>query len=243
MDDDGFFRATLLDWSTFASVALFVGVMYALLVALRRRLNRGLYLREADTTVRALLRIFLLVIDPIALLVLLAVFVAIWPFVHGLIAALLLAFGWRHVENYVAGRVLRFDRSVQGGRQLSSRSHSGIIGTFGLTALYLQREDGRRRVGYTQLLDEGYSVAGDPARGGYFRLQVLLPDAEHTLDGLNHDLLANPYAKTDFALEPHPTEGDERLVDVSLGLHRAEHLDYLVDQLRELGYVATVQPR
>ena len=77
-------RTGLVTWSNFVTVAVVVGIVYAVLVALRRRLNRGLYLREADDTIRALLRIFLLVIDPVALMVLLAVFVAIWPFVHGM---------------------------------------------------------------------------------------------------------------------------------------------------------------
>lgn len=236
-------RTGLVTWSNFVTVAVVVGIVYAVLVALRRRLNRGLYLREADDTIRALLRIFLLVIDPVALMVLLAVFVAIWPFVHGMVAVLLLAFSWRHVHNYIAGRVLRFDRSVQVGRRLVSRNHSGVIETFGLTALYLHRDDGRRRASYATLLNEGYTVAGDPSRGGFYRLQVLLSDTQSSSEQLCYTLLDNPYVAPGFQLEAHAADEDEQLVEVSVGLHRAEHLTHLLEQLREAGYQASVQAR
>ncbi len=248
---EGLFQAAVT-WSTFISVTTAVAVVYVLLVLLRRRLDRGLYLREADGPVRAFLRIFLLLIDPLAVAVLMAVFVAIWPTLHGLILLLILAFGYPWIRDFVAGRVLQFDRGVKVGRQLETQGLHGTVAALGLTALYMQREEGRSRLSYLDVLRSGYTISGDPTRGGYFQLQVVLPEGKDTDDHshgstaikeLHNLLLDNPYVRPSFRLQLHPGDTGERVVDLNVGVLRAEHLQHLVAQLREQGFVASIISR
>lgn len=243
----------LVTWTTFAYVAVVAAVAYAALRLLRRRLERGLYLRDADGPVRDLVRAALLFVEPLAGLVLLAVFVAIAPFVHGLIALLLIVLAARHLRDYIAGRVLRLDRGVQAGRQVSTHGLQGAIASFGLTSLYLQRDTGRARIPYTELLDGGYTVASDPARGGYYHVQVVLPEGERAsgtasraeqaaaVARLRQFLTDSPYAREGFRLERYPGDDDDALaVDLSVGVHRAAHVRYLVGSLQEAGYAASL---
>ena len=262
-------------WLTFLRVAAVLLAGYLLLDLLRRRLERGLYLREADTPVRAGLRIVLLLAGPVIALVLAGVFVAIAPLVHGVIFAVGLLLGYRHLRDAVAGRVMRFDRSLRPGRQLSHGPLRGTIADFGITGLYLQREEGRSRLGYTALLTGGYTVAGDPSRGGFYRVRVALPPAPTAAGGggsgtaaagappplerLRYLLIDNPYVREGFRIEAHPAhahaglpddgddDGDDPpeplIVDVSVGVHRADHLRHLTGQLTEAGFSAQVAGR
>ena len=250
---------TGVTWIDFVNVATVVVIVYLLTKLLQRRLARGLYLHEADGPVRAFVRIFALCLSPLSFLVLTALFVAVWPVVHGLVVLLVLGFARHDVRDYVAGRVLRFDRAVVEGRQLRSGSLNATISKFGLTALYLQRDDGRTRIGYRHLLRDGYTVAADPSQGGYFQLQVALhavdsePDAkknytvaerrERTARQLHRLLIDNPYVMSGFRIERHPADDEELVVDLDVGVHRAEHLRHLVAQLNEAGFGASVLSR
>jgi len=250
------FNSGLVDWATFVKVLLVVLTLYVLLVLLRRRLDRGLYLREADGTVRAALRVILLLIDPLAILVLAAVFVAIWPALHGLILGLIVLLGFPYIRDFVAGRVFRFDRNVRMGRQIKLPKSQGTVANLGLTALYIQHEQGRSSYRYSEVLQHGYTLAGDPRRGGFFHLQVLLPNAStsseiedgqvaevtevKTLEELRHALIDNPYVRQEFHLEVQSDLDSATSVDISIGVHRAEHVQYLIDQLREQGFNASL---
>ena len=92
-----------LAWDQFWSVGLILLGIYVLLAWLQRKLDSGLYLRDVDTVVRASVRVTLLVLDPLILLVMLGLFVAIWPAVHGTIVLLLIVFAYRPLKEYIAG--------------------------------------------------------------------------------------------------------------------------------------------
>lgn len=250
--------STGVTWTHFFYALLVVATIYALAKVLQGRLDRGLYLREADGTVRKFIRIFLISLNPIALLVLAAIFVTIWPLAHGLMLGLLILFGFRYIRDYVSGKIVRFDTGMQQGRTVQTHLGTGSISRFGLTALFIQQEDGRSRVGFTDLLAHGYTVKGNSERGGYFRLEVL-PNKASSTDAqeevkslLNSDQLSrkltqalvdNPYVKPDFRVDKQLTSTDDWTIEVSVGLHRAEHLDHLVAQLIESGFQTSILTR
>ena len=250
--------STGVSWTHFFYTLLAVAIIYALAKVLQGRLDRGLYLREADGTVRKYIRIFLIMLNPVALLVLAAIFVAIWPLAHGLMLGLLVLFGFRYIRDYLSGKILRFDRGMQQGRTVQTHVGTGTISSFGLTALFIQREDGRSRVGFTDLLQQGYTVTGSSERGGYFRLEVVpnkVPspgDEEIDKCLLNSDQLSrkliqaltdNPYVKPDFSVNKKLITADDWSLEASVGLHRAEHLDHLVAQLIETGFHTSILSR
>ena len=253
---DQLYDGGLISWGTFFLVVLGVSGVYAALAVLRRRLERGLYLREADGRVRSFLRLFLLSYSPLGSVAILVAFVAVHPLLFGPGAALVIALAWRSIRDFVAGRVLRFDRAVSLGRKLTFGADTATVADFGLTGLYLEGEGGRARLPYTELLRGGYRVAGDPLRGGYFHVEVLLPDdpaevdpkrargADRELQRLRDHLVENPYVRAGFRLDRRGdrdplTGAPSSLVDVGVGVHRAAHLDHLLAQLREAGYSAS----
>jgi len=247
--------STGVTWTHFFYTLLAVAIIYSIARVLQGRLDRGLYLREADGTVRKYIHVCLIMLNPIALLVLAAIFVAIWPLAHGLMMGLLVLFGFRYIRDYVSGKILRFDRSMQQGRTVQTHMGTGSISSFGLTALFLQQEDGRSRVGFTDLLEHGYTVKGNSERGGYFRLEVVpekvfssedeeidknLVSSDQLSRKLTQALVDNPYVKPDFTLNKQQTSPEDWTIEVSVGLHRAEHLDHLVAQLVESGFQTSI---
>jgi len=250
--------STGVSWTHFFYTLLAVALIYALAKVLQGRLDRGLYLREADGPVRKFIRILIIILNPLAILVLAAIFVAIWPLAHGLMLGLMVLFGFRYIRDYVSGKILLFDHSMQKGRPLLTHLGKGTISSFGLTALYIQREDGRSRVGYTELLEKGYTVTGSTDRGGYFRLEVL-PDKvfskeeeEEEKSSLISDQLSrklvqalvdNPYVKPEFRINKQLSSTGDWTIEVNVGLHRAEHLDHLVSQLIESGFRTSILSR
>jgi len=250
--------STGVSWTHFFYTLLAVAIIYALAKVLQGRLNRGLYLREADGPVRKFIRIFLIILNPIALLVLAAIFVAIWPLAHGLMLGLLILFGFRYIRDYVSGKIVRFDTSMQQGRTVQTHLGTGSISRFGLTGLFIQQEEGRSRIGFTDLLEHGYTIKGNSERGGYFRLEVVpsktlsTKEQEEARSILNSDQLSrkltqalvdNPYVKPDFRVSKQQKNAEDWTIEVSVGLHRAEHLDHLVAQLIESGFKTSILTR
>lgn len=241
-------------WSSFFYVAAIMAIVYLAVLLLRRRLDRGLYLREADGPIRSFTRNFLLLIDPLAAVVLVAVFIAIAPFIHGVVVLLLVVFGLEHLRHYIAGRILRLDPALQLGKQLSIHEVQGTVAAYGLTSLFLQRENGRVRIPFSAVLKDGYTVANDPERGGYFHVQVVLPGQDSdsadapeqplTYQRLCYLLTDSPYVKADFRMQrvgdPTPNRDEDTLVDITLGVHRADHVRYFIHRLREAGYTASL---
>ncbi len=247
--------STGVTWTQFCYTLVVVAIVYAIAKVFQRRLQRGLYLREADGTVRKFIRVFLIILSPLALLLLAAIFVAIKPLVNGLMLTLLVLFGFRYIRDYVSGKILLFDRSMQHGRPIQTHMGNGSISNFGLTALFIQREDGRSRIGYTSLLEHGYTVTGSSDKGCYFRLSILPAFAKTTDETgeskpilqpdqlsrkLTQSLVDNPYVKQDFKVSKHLNGPENWSIEASVGLHRAEHLDHLLAQLSEAGYRTTI---
>ncbi|MEM1214984.1 MAG: hypothetical protein AAGJ82_04830, partial [Bacteroidota bacterium] len=84
-----------------------------------------------------LLSYFLLLFEPLAVLVLGSYFVLIHPFFHGLIVLLLLVTNFSHLRNYFSGRVVRFDSASRIGNRLSSQQTTGLITKIGRLGLRL----------------------------------------------------------------------------------------------------------
>ena len=262
--------APALSWEQFLQIGLGLLTVYVLLWLLQRWLDRGLYLRAVDSLARRVVRLALLAVDPLFLLTLVAAFVAVWPAVHGLIAALVLAFAYRPIREYVAGRIVQFDRATATGHHLIKGRVRGVINGFGLTGLYLQQEEGRARIPYTQLLQEGYTVAVDPELSAYYHLLITLQEesdpaeaegepqspeavrarrraAADDLDAmirrLRNRLVESPYVRRGFTIVPHAGGESGRVLDLDVGLHRGDHVRHLIRQLREAGFEASLIDR
>lgn len=260
-----------LSWEQFAYIALNLLVVYTLLSLFQRRLDAGgLYLREADALVRSVLRVTLLILNPLILLILVGLFVGIWPLVHGAIALLVVAFAYQPLKEYIAGQIVRFDPGTIIGRHLIRSTQRGVINGFGLTGIYLQQEEGRTRIPYTQLLHEGYTVAIDPTVSAYYHLLITLRDEDpedasasegerperqlrrrraedNDIDTmtrtLRNRLVESPYVRRGFTIAPHAGGDGGNVLDLDVGLHRGDHVRHLIRQLREAGFEASLIDR
>ncbi len=261
---DGWFDA-LISWDQFWSMGLTLVTIYVLLYLLQRRMDSGLYLRDVDALVRASVRVTLLVLDPLILLVMLGLFVALWPAVHGMIVLLLIVFAYRPLKEYIAGRIFRFDPATTIGRHLIQRDARGVINGFGLTGIYLQQEEGRMRIPYTELLHGGYTVAIDPEVSAYYHLLITMSEEQdedeedddtaergrqrrrletNDLDlmtrQLRNRLVESPYVRRGFTIAPHAGGESGLVLDLDVGLHRGDHVRHLIRQLRESGFEASL---
>lgn len=268
MDDA--FLSPALTWEGFSYVALALLSVYIVLWSLQYRLERGLYFRGIDSFVRRWVRVLILLLDPVFVLVIAGLFVAVWPAVHGLIVLLVLGFAFRPIREYVSGRVVRFDRATAIGHHLIMGPTRGVINGFGLTGMYLQQESGRTRIPYTTLLREGYTVATDPEVSAYYHLLITLQETDEDeeiargpddktearsrhrlgtddLDAmirrLRNRLVESPYVRRGFTIAPHAGGEMGQVLDLDVGLHRGDHVRHLIRQLRESGFEASLIDR
>ena len=213
-----------LPWEAFWMYALLLGCAYAALKFAQRRLAAGgIYLEDADHAVRSALRVTLIVLDPLIVLTVIALFVAVWPTVHGIIVGLVLIFGFAAVRDYVAGYVVRFDHNARVGKHLIHSDAHGVVNGFGLTGLYLQQEEGRTRIAYHRLLREGYTVATDPGVPAYYHLLVTVPGVPELPD--------EPESDRPATLPPHGG-GPQRRGPFRVRDDRATALDASTRRLR-----------
>lgn len=191
--------------------------------------------QEWQRTTERLLSYFLLLFEPLAVLVLGSYFVLIHPFFHGLIVLLLLVTCFQHLKNYFGGRVVRFDSAIRIGNRLSSQEETGLITRIGRLGLRLQGNDGIHFLDYNRLLKEGYTLLNSDDSGSFFALHVSsnnegTPQEEKRLRSL---LIVNPFL--DWQHEPQITPSTAEDTDwlVKLALYDEKHLTDFIKRLAE----------
>ncbi len=178
--------------------------------------------------------------EPFILLVITGLFVLVNPPLHGAMVLVLFLAGFSHVRNYISGRIVRFDESMNPGVQLQSRDMQGIISRLGNLGLHLKTLDGLYYISYSRLLADGYTLLSGEEMGGFYRLQVkTLQEDENALRTTTQlgDLLATtPYLDWNHPPEWIPVTETGAPLQVRVLLREEQHLVELMQLMNEWGY-------
>lgn len=178
--------------------------------------------------------------EPFILLVIAGLFVLVNPVLHGAMVLVLFLAGFSHVRNYISGRIVRFDESMNPGVQLQSRDMQGIISRLGNLGLHLKTLDGLYYISYSKLLADGYTLLSGEEMGGFFRLQIKTwqegEEASRAAAQLGDLLATTPYLDWNHPPEWIPAMEAGTPPEVRVLLREEQHLAELMQLMNEWGY-------
>ncbi len=226
-------------WTNLLEVALFLALWYAILYFFRDLSKRTSVFGTWQKYAERIGEVLLLFYEPFAAIMLVSAFVFINPLLHGSLVLLLAAISFRHLQNYVSGRIIRFDKNINPGKKLSSKDVRGIIFKERRLGLEIKTGKGLQFVGYQKLLKEGYMLLADEEIGGFYRLRIT-PEPENKVK--NHKqfvrdlLISAPYPDRNYPPEFSQSEGVDSALNVQVTVREKNHLEDLLTLIRERGY-------
>ena len=226
-------------WSDFIIAALLLWGSYWLLLQLRKRLSTGVFFGRYQAGITNFIGTFLLLYEPITVLLLTIVFFFINPVIHGILLILLTIAGFSRIRDYLSGRIILATDLVAVGRRVKTPQASGVISRIGRIGLYLQTGENLAFVNYSKLLVEGYSLSTGTEVGGYFQLNLSRPEGVSMTDALRFladKFLLTPYLQADFPPELVASNRKEGWIDARVAVREERQLHELVDLIEEWGY-------
>ena len=118
-------------WTNLLVAAVLLVGFYFLLQFVKELLSRASFFGDFQKDIKAIINYLLLICEPIAVLIVVGIFILINPVFHGLLALLVLLGGYNHVKNYLNGRIVLYDPAISIGRRIKTKDIQGIISSTG----------------------------------------------------------------------------------------------------------------
>lgn len=229
-------------WTNFLLAAIALWGVYWLLRVLRQRMRNGVLLGRYQQPIIRGISTFLLLYEPITILLLTLVFFFINPPMHGILLLLLCFAGFGRIRDYLSGRIILAAALVEEGKRMETLKASGIISRVGRIGLYLQTGDSLQFINYSSLLTKGYSVTTGEEIGGYYQLYITVEREEPPADSLSW--LADRFVSTPYLERAFKPElkwaGDDEHISTRVSVREEQHLRELLELMGEWGFPATV---
>lgn len=223
-------------WNRLLAMALALGILYFVVQWLAYRLKR-LVLPRAVKASKYLARFLMVIYEPVAVVLLAGAFFLIHPILHGLLLVLLVIVSYKHLRNYVSGRIVQLGRDWQPGSQLEAGATKGVITRMGRLGIYLRDNEGQHYIGYASILNNGYTLFTDKSSGGFHHLEISLADTELNIQQLEDRLIKIPYL--DWSYKP-VLENTSSGLEARVFLKDDKQLPDMLELLSEWGYKSKV---
>lgn len=229
-------------WTNLLLAALLLWGGYFLLRYVNEKLRGSTLLGKHQRSVTNFIATFLLLFEPITVLMLSMIFLFINPPVHGII---LLAIGigtFGRIRDYLSGRIILTSPLVAEGKRMKTSRYAGTITRIGRMGLYLQTGEGLHFVNYSNLIIEGFSLTTGKEVGGYYLLNIrpVKKEDQEPLRELADRFVTTPYLDRTFKPEISLNERDAQQIDARIAVREELHLRELLELMAEWGYPATV---
>lgn len=235
-----YFFSNQFTWLSFFVIGAVLLVLYFLL----RFLQRMLIITNAESNIGGWVDILmgdlLILFEPVAIILLGSIFIFINPPFHGLLVGLAVFVGYNHIRNYMSGRFVHLDRSVNVGKRLKTKGIEGIISRLGNLGLYLQTDSGPHRINYATLLENGYTLVSGEDMGGFCHLRIKLTDEEKKHTGVQRlfDLLmTTPYVDWNHQPQILPIDSEADSFEAKFLLKDEKYIYDLRRLMKEWGYL------
>lgn len=187
-----------------------------------------------------LLRRMQILYEPLAIFILLGVFILIHPALHILLVGAFLLMSYAYARHYFAGRLMQLDSAVGEGKRLRTRGAEGVITRLEQLGLKLRTEHGIQFLNYSDLLREGYLLLSGEEIGGLYHLRLRPKEAAERKDHERFllDLLAAaPYLDRTYSPQINLAEdGAKPVLEARVLLHDEKYLPDLLRLIQEWGY-------
>ncbi len=225
-----------LSWGNLVVAIIALVAIYLVINLLADSLRRVNLLGRSNTAVTRILDFILQIYEPIAIIIIVGIFVFINPMLHGLLVGLLLVFAWLPVKNYINGRLVLLAHQLQTGQRITIDNASGLIRKLGRLGLSLQTREGMRFVNYTSLVKHGYLLLRGEQVGRLHKFLIGTRTGDLSITTLNNLLLGCPYLDWSLPPEVNPEANDDQQYLLQVLLREDEHLNFMLELIREWGF-------
>ncbi len=232
-------------WTNFLEIAVFLVILWFVLLFFRDIFGRTRWFGKSQDRVQRGMDVLLLLFEPLALLLLVGVFVFVNIWLHGFIVLLVLIGGFSHFRDYFSGRIVRFDKKIVTGKSIKTEKAQGIIDSRERLGLRIKTSQGIRFVGYSNLLKNGYMLLADKEIGGFYHLRIKPEENNENKNHLQYlfDLLVTtPFIDHSFKPEFIETEDKEKTdaISMQVSVREKTHLAELTNLIKERGYLCKI---
>ncbi|MEZ4883462.1 MAG: hypothetical protein R3E32_01905 [Chitinophagales bacterium] len=237
---------TQFSLGSFLTIAIVLFALYFLLQFIHQILERLDVFGSFQKYPKKWIYHLLLVYEPLVVLILVSVFILIYPLFHGLLVGLLLLAGFSHIKNYMSGRIVQFDNAIGVGKKLVTDDLKGIILYLGRLGLKLSTVKGLLFVSYSQLLSKGYLLESGEEIGGLYHLKISPKEPAEKIDYVLQlmDLLATaPYL--DWNHKPALLASNEtpNQIDAQMIIKEESHVHDLMLLIEEWGFTCKISKK
>ncbi len=231
------------EWAELFEISIFLVILWFVLLFLKDISERAPWFGRSKDAVQRGMDILVLLFEPLAVLLLLGIFVFIDFWLHGLIVLLILAGGFSHFRNYLSGRIVRFDKKIVVGKSIKSDNTQGIIDTRERLGLRIKTSKGIQFIGHSSLLTNGYMLLADKEIGGFYHLRITPEDNNEIRNHLKYlfDLLVTtPFIDHSFKPEFIETDDKSDVISMQVSVREKTHLSELTNLIKERGYLCKI---
>ncbi len=234
-------------WWNLMLLALVLAAIHVGMGFLQRLLGLSTAFRSVRRPVQASLRIARIMFEPVATFLLAFVFVLINHLEHGALVLLAVIVSFPHLRNYISGRLLMLENTLQEGDEINFANLTGKIQQLGRLGLKLRNTEGLIHVNYQRLFAEGYTRVSSANSGEYVTLEISPEISTEDKKAGSNDkqriatvLASAPYV--DWHLRPYLEQIGEQSSNyrARVQLKKEAHLKDLVELLKEKGFLSSV---
>ena len=228
-------------WIHMLYVILLLAAIWTILYFLNKTVA---HLSIDRTYVSSLKRILFLIqvyFEPLAVVLVLSMFVVIRPVLHGIFIVILAVGSYQHFRNYLNGKILQGRRTLRPGLLIRTDQKEGIITDLTKLGLSVKSDDGLHFIPYHMMLSKGYTLAAGDQIGGYYKLEIYSESKEsesNVFVQLSNLILSSPYLDGDYRPEIERSLRLSDVYEVKLLVKEESHIKDLISVLEENGFKA-----
>ena len=181
---------------------------------------------------------FLLIYEPLALLLLLSALIGVKPSMILPIVVILLIISHRHWRNYISRTVVLINKRIKPGVHIHSGNVEGKVINYGRLGTEIQTQKGIFVMSYQTLLDNGFTISEGDEISRLYSIQMSIiggSSIDSTTVLLDH-LASTPYIDWNSPPEIEETGIDKNNITLRVVLRDKSHLDEIVSLLKEWQY-------
>lgn len=231
-------------WGDFLLLGLGLFALYLVFQFFYQLLKNTSFLGEIHGQVRQLLYYFLVVFEPLALLIVAGGLVLINPLYYGILVGVFIIVGFVSIRNYLNGIFIRLGNDVAEGNEIRIGNHRGIISEMKRTGVQLRTKEGLHFTAYSQMLRDGYTIISGEDVGGFYHLKIGRASEEDKLDSpipIMDLLVMSPYIDWKFRPEIFPINTEPGQHETRVLIREEDHLHELIAVFKENGFSCIVK--
>lgn len=185
----------------------------------------------------------IILLEPLVIVIITGLFIAIHPLYHGLGIVLLSALTYLQIRDYLSGRVIYFTSNIIHDKKISVGDKRGSVVKLGRLGLHISNSEGVMYLNHYRILSEGFILAAGQQQGEYCQLIITSGTANGKQSDIarkiNELLVTLPYLNWKFKPKLKVVGSDPPAIEVKLLLHQKVSQNELIRFFTEAGYNCT----